>query len=287
VEESVTVRGQAPTVETTKSEVAAVVTAQQIDTLPVEGRSAITLSLLLPGTSTDATRAQRPGASVGLGGLSTAGTNYIVDGMNNMISRAGDAREDIPQSAIQEFKVIVSQAPAEYGGRVGGVVNVVTKSGANQLNGEAFEFFRDKSLNRVDLYTQQNHDLQGTPIPDFSRHQFGGSVGGPVLLNRLHFYASVERTDDQQFFTVKTGKPQYYSSVEGVFQGGSLANSFFGRTDLQINSRSTPSSGTSSRSRPTSASRLAAPRPRSDRPIPAYRGSRISAGTPGWCRRTC
>ena len=176
MQESVTVRGQAPTVETTKSEVAATVTAKQIDTLPIEGRSAITLSLLLPGTSTDATRAQRPGASVGLGGLSTAGTNYIVDGMNNMISRAGDAREDIPQSAIQEFKVIVSQAPAEYGGRVGGVVNVVTKSGGNQFHGEGFEFFRDKSLNRVDRYAQQNHDTAGAPIPDFRRDQFGGRL---------------------------------------------------------------------------------------------------------------
>ena len=144
--------------------------------------------------------------------------------MNNMISRAGDAREDMPQSAIQEFKVIVSQAPAEYGGRVGGVVNVVTKSGAQPVRGEAFEFFRDKSLNRVDLYTQQNHDQLGTPIPDFRRDQFGGAVGGPLVKDRLHFFASFERTDDQQFFTVNTGKPQYYSALEGTFQGGSLAN---------------------------------------------------------------
>jgi len=234
VQEAVTVSARIPVVETTKSEVAAVVTAQQIDTLPVEGRSAITLSLLLPGTSTDAVRSQRPGATVGLGGLSTAGTNYIVDGMNNMISRAGDAREDVPQSAIQEFKVIVSQSPAEYGGRVGGVVNVVTKGDGNQLRGEAFEFFRNKNLNRVDLYTQQNHDQLGTPIPDFSRNQFGGAVGGPLIKDRLHFYTSFERTDDQQFFTVNTGKPQYYSALEGTFQGGSLANIFFARGDLQI-----------------------------------------------------
>jgi outer membrane receptor protein involved in Fe transport len=234
VEEAVTVSGQLPVVETTKSEVGAVINAQQIETLPIEGRSAITLSLLLPGTSTDAVRAQRPGATVGLGSLSTAGTNYIVDGMNNMISRAGDAREDVPQSAIQEFKVIVSQSPAEYGGRVGGVVNVVTKGGTNQTHGEGFEFFRDKSLNRVDLYTQQNHDQLGTPIPDFSRNQFGGAVGGPLIQDRVHYYVSFERTDDQEFFTVNTGKPQYYSSLEGTYPGGSLANIFFARGDLQI-----------------------------------------------------
>jgi hypothetical protein len=196
LQEAVTVRGQAPIVDTSKSEVASVITEAQINALPVEGRSAVTLSLLLPGTSTDAVRAQRPGATVGLGGLSTAGTNYIVDGMNNMISRAGDAREDVPQSAIQEFKVIVSQAPAEYGGRVGGVVNVVTKSGSNLFGGQAFEYFRNKDLNRVDLYTQQSHDQQGTPIPDFQRNQYGGAFGGPAVANKLYFYTSLERTDE-------------------------------------------------------------------------------------------
>ena len=108
------VTAEAPSIETTKTEVAAVITQQQIATLPIEGRSAITLALLLPGTGTDTTRAQRPGANVGAGGMTTAGTNYIVDGLNNMISRAGDAREDMPQSAVQEFRVHTSQMPAEY-----------------------------------------------------------------------------------------------------------------------------------------------------------------------------
>ena len=286
VQEAVTVSARIRVVETTKSEVAAVVTAQQIDTLPVEGRSAITLSLLLPGTSTDAVRSQRPGASVGLGGLSTAGTNYIVDGMNNMISRAGDAREDVPQSAIQEFKVIVSQSPAEYGGRVGGVVNVVTKGGGNQLRGEAFEFFRNKSLNRVDLYTQQNHDQLGTPIPDFSRNQFGGAVGGPLIKDRLHFYTSFERTDDQQFFTVNTGKPQYYSALEGTFQGGSLANIFFARGDLQIS----PSQHAFLRYFRQDRKLLQPVERRDDggvmdRPIRAFPASRTSPAIPGSFRR--
>jgi outer membrane receptor protein involved in Fe transport len=234
LQEAVTVRGPSALVEPTKSEVAAVVTQKQIDTLPVEGRSAITLSLLLPGTGTDTTRARRPGANIGVGGISTAGTNYIVDGMNNMISRAGDAREDIPQGAIQEFKVIVSQAPAEYGGRVGGVVNVVTKSGTNQFSGQAFEYFRDKSLNRVDRYQQAAQDTLGASKPDFRRNQFGAAVGGPVLQNRVHFFGSFERTKQDEFFTVSTGKPQFYSALEGTFPGGNDATSYFGRGDVQL-----------------------------------------------------
>ena len=97
LQETVTVAGEVQLVETTKAEVSSVVTQEQIASLPIEGRSAVTLALLAPGTGTDATRPRRPGANVGIGGISLAGTNYIVDNMNNMTLRAGDSREDIPQ----------------------------------------------------------------------------------------------------------------------------------------------------------------------------------------------
>ena len=234
LQEAVTVSGEAPNVEPTKAEVTAIVTQQQIESLPVAGRSAILLSLILPGTGNDNTRAQRPGANIGIGGVSVAGTNYIVDGMNNMISRMGDAREDIPQAAIQEFRVIVSQAPAEYGGRVGGVVSVVTKSGGNQYDGEAFEFTRNKDLNRVDSFTQAADEQAGVSAPNFERNQYGFSIGGPIIKDRLHFYGAFERLDDREYFTVATGKPQDYSSLEGTFRGGTESNTFFGRTDAEL-----------------------------------------------------
>jgi hypothetical protein len=135
VQESVTVVAeQAPLVEATKIEVSTVVTQEQITELPLEGRSAVKLALLVPGTTEDGTRARRPGTSVGIGGISLAGTNYIVDNMNNMTLRTGDSREDIPQAAVQEFRVIVSQYPAEFGGRVGGVINVVRRSSSSATN---------------------------------------------------------------------------------------------------------------------------------------------------------
>jgi hypothetical protein len=234
LQESVTVTGEAPAINVVATEVSAVVTQQQIQTLPVEGRSAITLALLMPGTTTDAQRPQRPGASVGTGGLTAAATNYIVDGLNNMISRAGDAREDLPQSAIQEFKVHVSQMPAEFGGRAGGVVNVVTKAGTNAFSGEVFEYFRHKALNRMDRFQQQRHDEFGEPEPDFRRHQFGGTLGGPIVRDRLHFFVTAERTDIEEFFTVATGKPEFYGAHEGTFAAPSFTNVLFARSDVQI-----------------------------------------------------
>ena len=239
LQEAVTVSGAAPVVEITRTEVASVITQQQIATLPVEGRSAITLSLLLPGTSTDTTRPQRPGANVGTGGMTTAGTNYIVDGLNNMISRAGDAREDLPQSAIQEFKVHLSQMPAEYGGRSGGVVSVVTKNGTNRLAGEAFEFFRNKSLNTLNKFQAERQEQFGEPKPDFLRHQFGFAVGGPIIRDRAHFFASVERTNIEEFFTVSTGRPDLYGANEGTFEGGSFTNVYFVKADVQLTPRQT------------------------------------------------
>ncbi len=237
--ESITVTGEGPAIDTVAAEVAAVITQQQIATLPIEGRSAISLALLMPGTTTDAQRPQRPGASVGTGSLTAAATNYIVDGLNNMISRAGDAREDLPQSAIQEFKVHVSQMPAEFGGRAGGVVNVVTKSGTNTYAGEVFEYFRDKILNRMNTFQQQRHDQFGDPKPGFRRHQFGGTFAGPVIHDRLHFFASAERTDIQEFFTVATGKPEFYGAHEGTFAAPSFTNVLFARADVQLSPKMT------------------------------------------------
>ncbi len=185
------------------------ITQEQISSLPIAGRSAITLALPLPGTGSDTTRESRPGANVGSGGITTAATNYIVDGLNNMISMAGDAREDVPQSAIQEFRVDTAQMPAEFGGRSGGVVNVVTKSGTNRFAGEAFEFFRHKSLNAMNLYQVQRQEQFGDREPDFRRDQWGLTAGGPIVQNRAHFFGAIDRTKEQRYFQVNTGKPAY------------------------------------------------------------------------------
>ena len=111
LQESITVIAQAPVVETTRSEVAQVVTQQQIESLPVNSRQAITLALLLPGTSQDGTRPRKVNATVG-SGSSHFSSAFLVDGVTNQQTSAGEPRQDFPQGGIQEFKVHVSQAPA-------------------------------------------------------------------------------------------------------------------------------------------------------------------------------
>ena len=132
LQESITVSGQAPVVEVTKSDVAGVITQQQIETLPVGTRQTLTLALLMPGTNADESRPRRVSVSVGAGGR-VSSSSFLVDGVSNQQSTGGDPRQDFPQGAIREFRINVSQAKAEFGGTTGGVVSIVTKSGTNQF----------------------------------------------------------------------------------------------------------------------------------------------------------
>ncbi len=234
VQETVTVTAQAAVVETTRTEVAAVITTQQIESLPIEGRQPVSLALLLPGTTTDATRPRRANANIGGGTVNQAQTAFHVDGGMNWSNNAGEPRVDVPTSAVREFKVNVSQASAEFGGNTGGVVNIITKSGTNRFNGEVFEHFRDKTLNTMNKLEREAHERDGTPKPDFRRHQLGGALGGPIVRDRLHFFASFESTDVQTFYTVSTGQPRFYSAHEGTFANTDTAKIAFLRGDMQV-----------------------------------------------------
>ena len=178
VQESVTVTGEAPVIETTSTEVASVVTQEQIDSLPISGRQPTSLALLLPGTTMDTTTVRRSQASVGAGGSSNVNNMYYVDGGNNMQYNSGQQFLEVPQSAIREFKVNINQSSAQYGA-VGGVLLTATKSGTNRFSGEAFEYFRDKRLNAFDKFQLARHTQFGDPKPDYRRNSYGGGVWRP------------------------------------------------------------------------------------------------------------
>lgn len=247
VQQVVTVSADTLITEPTSSQAGTtLISESQIESLPISGRQTTQLALLTPGTNSDGTRATRPDTLVGAGDINTASTNYLVDGLDNMISGNGDPRDNVPQATVQEFKVISSQTPAEYGGRLGGVVSVATKSGTNQFHGEAFEFYRSHYINRLDYYSQLLHDTNPTanPVQPFLRNQWGGAVGGPILRDRIHFFASLEHTDDREFFTVAPGAgliaavAAAYAPLEGSFRGGgSLQTTYLGRVDWHVNDK--------------------------------------------------
>jgi hypothetical protein len=234
LQESVTVTAEAPVVEVSKTEVAAVITEEQLEMLPVANRALVTLSLLLPGTSQDGTRPRRNNAQVGAGTLQFT-TLALADGTLNMSTKAGEPRQDFPQAAVREVRVITSSAPAEFGGRAGGVVSVVTRGGTNVFSGEAYEFFRNKGMDRLDPLTAAAIETSGEPRPEFSRHQFGGAIGGPIIRDRLHFFIAAEQTSEEESYRIESGRPELYGKYEGVFPDSRRDRLFFVRGDMQLN----------------------------------------------------
>ena len=234
LQESVTVTAEAPVVEVSKTEIAAVITQEQIDMLPVTNRALVTLSLLLPGTSQDGTRPRRNNAQVGAGTLQFT-TLALADGTLNMSTKAGEPRQDFPQAAVREVRVITSSAPAEFGGRAGGVVSVVTRGGTNAISGEAYEYFRNNTMQRMDPLTAA--DLKRRGLPEFatSRHQFGGALGGPIIRDRMHFFIAAEQTSEDEPYRVQTGRSDFYGKYEGVFPDTRRDRLFFVRADSQLN----------------------------------------------------
>jgi hypothetical protein len=223
--ETITVTGSAPVVDTTKSEVSGVVTQQQIETLPINSRQYLSLALLMPGTSVDSTRAFFATVNVG-GSVTFNSTGNLVDGVINNFAEDGEPRQNLPEDAVEEFKVSNVQYKAEYGLATGGIVQVVTKSGTNDLRGTAFEYFRDKSLNARGVFE--------TEKPAYRRNQFGGSVGGPIVRDKIHAFGAVERTKIDEFYTVRTAFPEFYSALEGTFPRPFTRNLYFGRIDGQL-----------------------------------------------------
>lgn len=237
LQESVTVTGQSPVVETTKTDVSGVITQQQIEMLPLGNRQPVALALLMPGTSQDAVRPRKFNANLGAGAFTNAGA-FLIDGLWNKEPVTGEPRQDFPQAAIREFKVNLSNATAEYGWTASGVVSLATKSGTNRFNGEAFEYFRDKALNTQNRFEEAAAQTKGTPKPDYRRNQFGGAFGGPIVKDTLHFFASVERTKEDKYITVSSGKSQFYSGLEGSFHEPEHSNTYFGKVDWHANQQS-------------------------------------------------
>jgi len=237
LQESVTVTGEAPIVEATKTVVTTVITQEQIATLPVQDRTALSLSLLLPGTSVDVTRPKRNAANIGAG-VTTSGTTYLVDGLSNAVAKSGEQRHDIPEAAIREFSVNTTQVPAQYGQRSGGVVNIVTKSGTNDLHGELFEFFRNQKMTKNDIFTQQQIDA-GRADPRYKRNQYGFALGGPVIKNSLWGFGSfrylsttrdVVATDVQKVIRQsKTTEKQGFAKATYAPTQGNLLSFMFGK----------------------------------------------------------
>jgi hypothetical protein len=233
--ETVNVTGSSPLVETTSSSVGGFVDPKRIESIPLNGRQFANLAATIPGVGlgfhTDPTKSSQ--YSPQINGGNGRNLNYLIDGGDNNDDTVGGLLQAFPLEAIQEFNLQTSRYKAEYGRSVGGVMNVVTKSGTNQFQGSAFELLRDKSLNSEAHSERTTLDVNGRPVGKqaYRRHQFGGSFGGPLAADKVHFFMAAERTNADAFQPVNTGGlfPQFDGSfptkyTENLFTGKMTAN---------------------------------------------------------------
>src|SRR5436305_246134 len=223
VEESITVVDEAPLVQTTPT-IGAVVSEKQLENLPLNGRQFANLAILAPGTSlsynSDPTK---PGQlTVALNGGIGRNVNYLVDGGDNMDDTIGGALQNFNLESVQEFNIQTQQYKAEYGRSTGGVLTVVTKSGTNNFSGSGWGFFRDKQLN-----SQTEAEKQaGNDKSPYKRQQYGFSLGGPIVKDKVHFFATYEKTDRKTEYTVNTIPKAGQPPVFPEFQGKSFPTPF-------------------------------------------------------------
>jgi hypothetical protein len=195
--ETVEVSGSAPILATETTQVDTVINAATNDNLPLASRNYVQLTLLAPGAvSTDPSSFNNGNNTGGYGGRPLINgnreqaNNFMLDGMdNNQVSDNLLGYTPAPD-AIQEFNLITNNAPAEFGNFEGGIVNATIKSGTNAFHGDVWEFFRNDVLNANSW--SNNLVTPALPKAKLRWNMFGGTIGGPILKNRLFFFADYQ-----------------------------------------------------------------------------------------------
>lgn len=243
--ETITVNEQVPVVETTENAIKTLVDNQRIENLPLKSRDFMSLALLAPGVVMDQTVANN--ASTGLppisfGGVSSRYKSIWFEGVdfNDEVTGGGSqvsqpTRTTIAQEAIQEFQVMANSYSAEFGRSASGVINIVTKSGTNDFHGNAFYFLRD------DKFAKQNY-FGSLP---YRSQQYGATLGGPVIKDKVHFFGSLEGRKQHSSIAVLI-PPQLVNFAKNLGYDTTssaklpiVARNYFGKLSYTINPKHT------------------------------------------------
>jgi hypothetical protein len=228
--ETVTVTAEAPIVDTTTSQVGGVLTTRELAELPSVNRNFTSFLALLPGSVPTYNTTSFGADSVQVGGQPAGNVNYNLDGgANNDSFRGGGsgAQARIPIEAVQEFQFLTGQFEAEFGGTAGAIVNAVSKQGTNAFHGTGFLRSKSAATTTRDYFVKKNN----LPKPDTQEHQFGGTIGGPVVRDKAHFFSSFERVILDQGVTLNIPARPEFNSAE---TWRSRVVNIFNRFDHQV-----------------------------------------------------
>ena len=192
IEETITVTTESPLVDVTSKEIGGNITSETLVKLPSVNGNFVGFVGLLPGIVPSISTESFGSDSISVNGQDPRNNNYMLDGGNNnddVIGQRAGTQARTPIEAIQEFQVITSQFDAQYGRTSGAVVNAVTKAGTNQLRGSGFGFLQNGNLTTKDYFAKE----KGLAKPDTQYQRWGGTVGGPIVKDKIHFFGSLER----------------------------------------------------------------------------------------------
>src|SRR5467141_2272545 len=207
--EIIEISGNALQADTSTSTLKQVIEQQRLVEMPLEGRNAAKLSLLVPGAvysvnggADQGTTKTFPGAvTISANGARQDMVSYLLDG-GNYVDEYTNVNQPFPfPDALQEFSVQTSNYTAEYGQNAGAVVNVITKSGTNDFHGNVFEFLRNSVFNARNYFAPLKFSQNDTLVPtkdngrdQIKRNQFGGTFGGPIIHDKTFFFGAYQVT---------------------------------------------------------------------------------------------
>jgi hypothetical protein len=191
-QETITVESGQVALDTESTHLGAVVQRDQVETLPLNGRNFAQLALLNAGVAAAGGGGGQQGGEGGTTGYSSNGqrsssNNFLVDGIDNNDYQAGGLGQLPSVDSIQEFQVQTNNFSAQYGRNSGSVVNLITKSGTNQIHGSAYEFLRNDVLDAENYFS-----TPGFRAPELRLNQFGGTIGGPIHKDKTFFFGNYE-----------------------------------------------------------------------------------------------
>ena len=197
--QTIEVAGSNPLVDVQKTSVSAEITPTEVQNLPMVGRDVANLAYLAPGVkqtdSYDPTKNRY--AILSVNGDGGRNVNVTVNGVDNKDNTVGGPVMQLPLEAVDEYHISTQRFSAENGRSEGAAINMITKAGTNQFHGSAFGYFRDTALD-TDEKQATGTGGQVSVHPDYTRQQFGGSIGGPIKKDQAFVFFAIEREREQQ-----------------------------------------------------------------------------------------
>src|SRR6266852_1753725 len=219
--QTITVTTETAPIETSKTEDSQNVQQREIDNLPINGRGYINFTLINSQTTRDVspTIGPAPNSGLNINGARARSNMVSVDGADAVDNSVNGIRATVSQEAVQEFQLILSNYNAEYGRATGGVINIVTKSGANEIHGDLFGYFRNKAYQARNPFSGQIDPATGVLNPvkqAYTRTQSGFTFGGPLKKDKTFYFLSYEYTQREESGFSSIGLGNYGLTVGSV-----------------------------------------------------------------------